>query len=651
MAPPASSGSVETTTLSQSHAPVIRNWRDLARLSLGGLGVVYGDIGTSPLYAIRECFLPAHGIAPTVENVLGILSLVFWALVLVIVVKYASFVLKADNEGNGGVLALLALITEQRSHPTEGAPGRKRHLVLVALGLIGASLLLGEGMITPAISVLGALEGLDVATDFFRPFVMPIAAGILVALFTIQRRGTAGIGVLFGPVMLTWFAALSILGGLSVAQHPEVLGAVYPGHAVRFFAANGIRGFLILGSVVLCVTGGEALFADLGHFGRRPIRFAWYSLVFPALLLNYFGQGALLIAFAGTHVENPFFLLAPEWLLIPLVVLATLAAVIASQAMISGAFSLAQQAVQLGYFPRLTIVHTSEDARGQIYVPEINNLLMVACLVLVVSFGQSSRLAAAYGISVMGTMICTSILLATVTRRRWGWPIAGTIALGALFLGVEIPFFAANFPKIAHGGWIPIAVGSVFFVIMTTWRRGRQAIRARMDQDSYPLEGFLTEVEKRKPHRVDGTAVFMTSALGGTPPVLLHHFKHNKILHRQVVILTVVTEGVPQVAKRERVQMYDRGQGFWEVVAHYGFMQTPNVPEILRRCEPYGLAIQPGQVSYYLGRETILVTGKSGLARWRKRLFILLSRNARPATDFFRLPPNRVVELGSQIEI
>jgi KUP system potassium uptake protein len=634
-----------------SHAPDSSDPKALLKLSLGALGVVYGDIGTSPLYALKECFAPAHGVAPSTPNVLGILSLVFWALTLVIVVKYATFILRADHNGEGGILALLALVTQQRSHPEPGQSGRKRHLVLVSLGLIGASLLLGEGMITPAISVLSALEGLDVATELFRPSIVPLAVGVLLVLFAFQRRGTSRVGAVLGPVMLLWFGTVAVLGALSIARHPQVLAGLNPLHAVRFFAANGWHGFLILGSVVLAVTGGEALYADLGHFGRRPIRFTWFLLVFPALLLSYFGQGALLIAAGGERIENPFYSLAPPMLLYPLVVLATAAAVIASQAMISGAFSLSQQAVQLGYLPRLTIVHTSEEARGQIYVPEINAFLMVACIALVLTFRASTNLAAAYGISVMGTMICTSVLFCTLAKRRWGWPAPVVLALGGLFLCVEIPFFTANFPKIVHGGWVPIVVGAGAFAVMTTWKQGRREIQRQMQESGFPIETFLADVERRKPHRVEGTAVFMTSALGGTPPVLLHHFKHNKVLHQQVVILTVVTEGVPVVAKRERVRVLDRGQGLWEVVAHYGFMQTPSVPEILRRCEPYGLVIQAGTVSYYLGRETVRTTGRSRMARWRKALFVILARNARPATDFFRLPPNRVVELGSQIEL
>jgi KUP system potassium uptake protein len=634
-----------------SHAPVVHGPKDLARLGLGALGVVYGDIGTSPLYAIKECFAAGHGVDPSVGNVLGILSLVFWSLTLVITVKYVGFVLRADNHGDGGILALLALVTEQRSHPRAGESGRKRLFVLVSLGLIGFSLLLGEGMITPAISVLGALEGLDVATPIFRPFIVPMAVAILIALFLLQKRGTAGIGALFGPAMGVWFVSLAALGLPSIAAEPRVLVALDPRHAVAFFLANGLHGFLILGSVVLCVTGGEALYADLGHFGKKPIRFAWLAVVFPSLLINYFGQGALLLRHPGELIENPFFEMAPPMLLYPLVVLATFAAIIASQALISGAYSLSQQAMQLGYLPRLTIVHTSGEASGQIYVPEINRLLAVACVLLVIAFRTSSSLAAAYGISVMGTMMCTSVLLGRVARRRWRWAALPAVAMVIFFLAIEIPFFAANLPKIAHGGWFPIAMGSVFLAVATTWKRGRRLVQERILAGALPLDAFIADLEKRRPTRVTGTAVVLSSLLEITPPVLLHHFKHNRVLHERVVIVTVLTEGVPEVPAKERIEFGDLGQGFWRVVAHYGFMESPNVPEILRACARYGLEVKASAASYILGRETILPSGRSRMARWRKSLFIYLSRNARPANAFFDVPPNRVVELGAQIEL
>ena len=634
-----------------SHAPLIRSRKDLARLSLGALGVVYGDIGTSPLYAMKECFALPHGVAISLGNVLGILSLVFWALTLIVVVKYIGFVMRADNHGDGGILALLALVTEQRSHPKRGETGHRRWITLVGLALFGAALLWADGMITPVISVLGALEGLDVATPIFRPWIVPLALAILVSLFLVQKRGTAGIGAVFGPLMLVWFASIAALGIPAIARHPEVLAAVNPMHAVHFFRANGMHGFLILGAVVLCVTGSEALYADMGHFGRRPIRIAWFWLVFPALLANYFGQGALLLARGQEVVENPFYGLAPEWFLYPLVVIATLAAVIASQALISGAFSLAQQAIQLGFSPRMTIVHTSNEASGQIYVPEVNTILMVACVSLTLMFQKSGNLAAAYGIAVMGTMVITTILLFSVERRIWKWPLWQALALCAVFMIVDIPFLAANVVKIVSGGWVPLVVAFGIYVLMTTWKRGRTAVRKHLAEGSLPLDYFLSRLEDYAPHRVKGTAVFMTSTMGVTPPILLHHFKHNKVLHEKVVLFTIVTEGIPEVAKRDRIQMRELQHGFSEVIAHYGFMQTPNVPLALRRAAELGLEFDPGAVSYFLGRETLLTTGRSGMSNWRKRLFVYLARNARPANTFFRIPPNRVIELGAQVEL
>ena len=636
-----------TSAPDHGDAPKITSRRDLARLALGALGVVYGDIGTSPLYAIRECFNPVHGIESDLANTLGILSLVFWALTLVVVVKYLTFVMRADNHGDGGILALLALVM-----PTQGSGrARRGRLALILLGLVGAALLWADGMITPAITVLGAIEGLEVATPVFRPFVVPIAVAILVGLFVVQKRGTARIGAMFGPVMLVWFVAIGALGVPWILREPRVLEAVSPLWAVRFMSHYHWHGVLILGAVVLCITGVEALYADMGHFGIRPIRTAWYVAVFPALLLNYFGQGALLLHEGPAADANPFYLLAPGVLVYPLVLLATAAAIIASQALISGAFSLAQQAVQLGYSPRLTIVHTSDKARGQIYVPEVNAGLMVACCGLVLAFGKSTNLAAAYGIAVVGTMATTSLLLYAVARERWGWGrlLAGLVI--GLFLLVDLTFLLANATKVRHGGWFPLVVGAVIFTVMTTWKRGRAELAAKLAAESLPLELFLTDLEDHSPHRVYGTAVFMTSNAGVAPMVLLHSYKHNKVLHEKVILLSVRTEAVPFVPAAQRLEIRDAGSGFYQVLGRFGFMETPNVPRLLRQAKAARLGVDPASASFFLGRETLLTTGPSRMWRWRKALFSFLSRNARSATAFFGIPPNRVLELGTQIEL
>lgn len=642
-------GSLELSSL--GHAPEAKTRADLLRLGLGALGVVYGDIGTSPLYTVKECLVGSHTIEPTSASVLGVLSLIVWSLVLVVVVKYVAFVLQADNRGDGGTMALLALVTGRWARTRLNETPRKRDLTILTLGLAGAALLLADGMITPAISVLGALEGLDVATPVLRPFIVPLALGILLGLFLIQRRGTERVGNLFGPAILLWFLTIGILGGASIARTPSVLRAFDPTYAVRFFLEQGWVGFFLLGAVVLAVTGSEALYADLGHFGRKPIRWTWFLIVFPTLLLSYLGQGALILRKGAGGVNNPFFELAPSWFLLPLVAIATTAAIIASQAMISGAFSLSQQAVQLGLLPRLTIVHTSERARGQIYVPEINGLLMVACMVLVLEFRNTSQLAAAYGIAVVGTMITTSILFFVLAWRRWGWPLWRALALLLLFLSVELAFLLANLPKIQQGGWFPIAAGIALFTVMLTWRRGRTILSEQLEKATLPIESFLEDVASRKPHRVSGVAVFLTSTLGKVPPLLLHHFKHNKVLHDKVLLLTVVTEGVPRVPRKECLSVEALGEGFYQLVAHVGFMQTPNVPQLLRRAAEFGLQVHPEAVSYFLGRETLLTTGSARMARWRKKLFAFLARNARPAHAFFGLPSNRVIEIGAQVDL
>jgi KUP system potassium uptake protein len=633
--------------MTDSHAghPAPAGSRDLAKLSLGALGVVYGDIGTSPLYAMKECFDERHGLAVTQANIFGVLSLFFWALTLVIVVKYLTFVMRADNEGEGGTFALLALLQPKKREKTIGG------VILVMLGLFGASLLSGEGVITPAISVLGAVEGLKEATDAFEPYVVLIAVVIIVALFLIQKRGTGRGGAVFGPTMLVWFGVIAVIGVRWIIRRPEILEAANPLYAVHFLVRNKLHGFLMLGSVVLCITGGEALYADMGHFGKAPIRIAWYLGVFPALLLNYFGQGALLLE--RGRVEHSFFnLVDGNFLLYPLVVIATAAAVIASQALISGSFSLARAAVQLGFMPRVKIVHTSGSSEGQIYVPEVNWALLLACVSLVIGFQSTAHLAAAYGIAVTGTMSITSILFFVVARERWGWSLPVALLLVAMFLTIDLSFFSANVVKIESGGWVPLVLAAGVFTIMTTWRRGRALLGASFVAQTLPLDVFMADMKTMKPTRVAGTAVFMTSNPKGAPPVLLHHFKHNKVLHEQVVLLSITTEHVPEVPPSQRLtSVNDLGHGFYQVTASYGFLQTPNVNEVLDACGARDLQTNRADTSFYLGRETLLITDKRGMSRWRKILFSFMSRNARPANAFFQIPPNRVVELGTQIEL
>ncbi len=627
-----------------------KSHKDLAKVALGALGVVYGDIGTSPLYTMQECF--AHDVAPTRANVLGVLSLIYYALFLVVIVKYLTFIMKADNKGEGGILALLSLVNAKR------ASG-----LLVMLGLFGAALLYGDGVITPAISVLSAVEGLDDDSHRLKPFILPLTALVLVGLFLVQRRGTAGIGAVFGPTMLLWFTMITVMGVPWVVRHPEVFRALDPRYAVAFFIANKFHGFAVLGSVVLCITGGEALYADMGHFGRKPIVIAWYAMVLPALLSSYSGQAALLLE-RGTIEESrsvfyrlvvddasPFHKLAGDAARYPVVAIATVATVVASQALISGAYSLTRQAVQLGFSPRVTIVHTSGETEGQIYIPEVNWALMIACLGIVFAFKQSTALAAAYGIAVTGTMGITSILFYVVVRQR-GMAAWKAGALLALFLTVDLGFFSANLLKFVDGGWLPIALAAMIFTLMTTWKRGRAALAQSMAEATLPIEMFLADLAELKPHRVHGTAVFMTSNPDGAPPILLHHFKHNKVLHERILFLAVTTTDEPEVPETERIEIAEIGQGFFRVKLKYGFMQTPNVPQALGLAkERAGLDVDLDDVSFFLGRETLLVTGKSTMARWRKKIFSLMSKNARPATAFFGIPPNRVVEMGTQIEL
>ncbi len=614
-------------------------------LLLGALGVVFGDIGTSPLYAIKECFSPAsmHRVDPTPANVLGVLSLVFWSLMMVVTVKYLTFILKADNQGSGGILALLALVPPRKD-------GRPVTGPLVLLVLFGAALLYGDGVITPAISVLSAMEGLEVATAALKPAVVPLTIVVLLSLFYVQKRGTAGIGSVFGPITLVWFVTIAALGVRWIWEQPAVLAAVNPRYAVSFFLEHRGHGFLLLGAVVLCITGGEALYADMGHFGRRPIRAVWYAVVCPALLLNYFGQGACLLQ-NPSAAANPFYALVPAWALYPTVAIATAATIVASQALISGAFSLTQQAVQLGYFPRVTIVHTSKETEGQIFIPEINRALCVACIWLVFAFQSSGALAAAYGIAVTGTMGITTIVYFVVIRQRWKWPLWKALPPVLVFLAIDLAFFGANAAKFFHGGWFPIVMGAAIYTVMTTWKTGRRMLGEAFKKDILPLDLFLQDVDRRRPPRVSGTAVFMASNPEGAPPVLLHHFKHNQVLHEQVVLLSISNERVPEIPPEERVTVASLGHGFFRVTARYGFMQTPNVPSVLAACKDEGLAVELRKTSYYLGRETLLPTGRSRMMKWRKDLFAFISRNARPATTYFGLPPGRVVELGMQIDL
>jgi KUP system potassium uptake protein len=609
---------------------------------------VYGDIGTSPLYALKASLDPDSGLVPDPTAILGLLSLVFWSLVLVVCVKYLTFVLRADNQGDGGIMALLALLAPG-AEGGEGSARRTLRSPIVLLALVGTGLLLADCMITPAISVVGAIEGLSVAAPRLRPAMIPIAVLILVSLFSIQRLGSGKIGAIFGPFMLLWFAVIGCLGVPWILREPAVLEAINPVHAVRFLAGEP-RGFVILGSVVLCITGAEALYADMGHFGRVPILWAWYAAAFPGLLFNYFGQGALLLNQGQAAAANPFFSLAPEALRLPLVAIATLAAIIASQAVITGSYSLAMQAVHLGFLPRLTIRHTSAKAYGQIFMPEINGALMLACLAAVAMFRDVEGLSAAYGVAVMGTMTITTLLLLPVARRLWKWSIPAVLGLGALSLGLDLSFLLACLQKIPKGGWFPLSLAVGMTAVMATWKRGRAEL-ARSQKGRLSETVFLEDVRATRPVRVSGTAVFLTGDDQAIPRVLLHHFKHNKVLHEHVLLMTLFTEALPRVPASSSVSVHELGLGFYRVVARYGFTETPNVPQVLERCNAIVPGILIGQPSYYLGRDTLIPSPRTGMARWRKHLFIVLTRNARNATAYFGLPPDRVVELGAQIEI
>lgn len=612
-------------------------------MALGALGVVYGDIGTSPLYAFRECFARHHGqrVIPNAENVLGILSLICWSLIIVISVKYLAFVMRADNRGEGGILALMSLVRPKAS---------KRRGILIALGLFGSALLYGDGMITPAITVLGAIEGLEVATPVFTPYVVPLTVVAMIALFMVQKFGTARVGAMFGPVMLLWFAILALLGIDNILRAPRVLAAVNPVHGVAFLTAHHIAGFLVLGAVFLVVTGGEALYADMGHFGVRPIRIAWFVLVFPALLLNYLGQGALLLR-EPEAIANPFFHMAPDWALYPLVVLSTVAAVIASQAVISGSYSLTRQAVQLGYLPRIRIVHTSAREIGQIYIPSVNWTLMLCAIGLVIGFEKSTNLAGAYGVAVTATMGITTLLLAIVARERWQWSMPRVLALAIPFLIIDLSFFGANIVKVLQGGWFPLLVGVTVFALMTTWRRGRLILSARITETAITEEDFLSDLAAKRIPRVPGTAIFMSRMDNGIPTALLHNLKHNKVVHERVVLLTVDIEETPTLSEEERFAWRELGNGVYRLTIRFGFMEEPDLPELLDRLGPKPLSFPRMATSYFLGRETLIPTRRPGMALWREHLFAWMNRNSASASAFFSLPANQVIELGAQVEL
>jgi len=619
--------------------------RRLSLLTLAALGVVYGDIGTSPLYAMKEAFGPSHGLLPDAVNVYGILSLVTWSILLVVVAKYLVFILQADNNGEGGVLAMLALLLQDTSERI----GRRRRTALILFGVFGTALLYGDGIITPAISVLGAVEGLGIVTPTLSAYVVEITLVILVVLFAAQRFGTATVGRAFGPLTLLWFLVIGSLGLRSIIDTPQVLAALNPLNGMRFLLHHGTHGFVALGAVFLCITGAEALYADMGHFGKVPIRRAFFAVVLPALLLNYFGQGALLLRDPAA-VSNPFYLLAPSWFLLPLLIIATLAAIVASQALISGAFSLARQSMQLGYLPRMTIVQTSHEEYGQIYIPQINVALMIGTVCIVLGFKSSSALGAAYGIAVTGTMSITTLLFAVVARTRWNWPLWQVVSLTAFFFVFDFAFLGANVIKIAAGGWVPLVLAAVLLLLMTTWKRGRLALQQLLQRAGLPLDLMLNELGRRPAPRVPGTAVFLTSDSKGAPVVLLHHLKHNKALHEQVVLMSITASNTPTVPREERVTVSSLDHGFWRVTARYGFMESPDVPALLAQCAEQGIIARPMETSYYLGHERLLPTGPTKMARWRKRLFVLMARNAQSAAQFFQLPSNRVVEMGAQIE-
>jgi KUP system potassium uptake protein len=611
--------------------------RRLLWLSFGALGVVFGDIGTSPLYALKECFAPGRGIGLGASEILGVLSLMFWALIAVVTVKYLAFILRAHNNGEGGVLALTALLA--RTGPRRGKS------FLLVLGLFGAALLYGDGIITPAITVLSAFE----LKPAIQPYAIPCAVVVLTALFVLQPRGTERVGAVFGPVMVAWFLVLGVLGVSAIVQRPEVLRALDPLHGARFLGEHGLVGLVVLGTVFLVVTGAEALYADMGHFGARPIRVAWSTFVLPALVLNYFGQGALLLEHPEA-VERPLFAMAPEWFQVPLFVLAILASMIASQAVISGTFSLTRQAIQLGYAPRMRVVHTSAEEIGQIYIPEVNRLLWLATIGLVLGFRSSSALATAYGVAVTTTMLITTVLFCVVARAHFGWRRRTALLVTAPFFLIDLAFFGANVWKLEGGAWVPLAVGGGAYVLMSTWQRGRALLSERLRATLPSIHELIRVVQHERVPRVQGKAVFLTGNTDLAPPAFLHNLKHNRVVHAEVAFLTVVTEDVPRVPEDERVEVTRLGDGFFEVVARYGFVEDPDVPAALERCRAHGMDFAPGAVSFFLSRQRFVPARKPTMSLWRQKLFAALARNTLGATTYFRIPPSQVVELGSQVQ-
>ncbi len=627
----------------RSHPELRRS--SLPALTLAALGVVFGDIGTSPLYAVKETFSPVHGIPLTHDNILGGLSTIFWALMIVVSLKYVLLIMRADNKGEGGIMALIALAqTAIKDHPGWRIP-------LLLIGVFGASLFYGDAVLTPAISVLSAVEGLEVGTTAFKPYVAAIAVGVLLALFAFQSSGTAMVGRLFGPITMLWFLAIGVVGLGGILAQPAILAAVNPLHALAFVTGHGTASFLVLGSVVLAVTGAEALYADMGHFGRGAVRIAWFSLVAPALVLNYFGQGALLMASPGA-VQNPFYLLVPGFALYPMVALATLATVIASQAVISGAYSLTKQAVQLGFLPRMSIVHTSAKEAGQIYIPSINWLLCAVVIGAVITFGSSSRLAGAYGVAVTATMLVDTLLTFFVIRYIWRYPLLLCVIATGFFATIDTAFFTSTLTKIHDGGWFPLAIGGAVYAVMATWRRGREMLFARLSASAVPLQPFLESLFREPPQRVPGTAIFLTATPDATPHALLHNLNHNKVLHERVVFLTVEVRDVPWVPFTDRIHTESLGHGCWRVRVRYGFMDRPDVTRALELCGALGLEFNMMETSFFLSREKIVPTQNGqGMASWRERLFAAMARNAANITDFFNIPTNRVIELGTRVEI